>query len=160
MLSDPKYIILNAIDGISVTKDDDFTVASLIFLDEGGPERLKYLFYAQDYDAVITVGKHRTRSQRPIQDVPVHYRMGFEVTVSTVDKYDALWNILCTATKMQYKIREELRDAVAAAAQSVRFAMPQYTMMITEERENMRRIAGIDKLWETPYIIWYTTGGP
>lgn len=158
--SDPRYIIKNIVDAITLTKDDGVTPATILHLYERGEENWKRLFFAEDYDVVFFYGEPRVRSIRPIQDVPVHFLMDYPITVVTVNKHDPpLGPIVCTATTMQAKARTALRNMVAAFAQTAAGATPAYTLMIQEERGKNEWSAGIN-VWSTPYTVRYTTGGP
>jgi len=123
---DPRYLIKDIIDAITLTKNDDATAASMLHEYERGPEDIKYIFYTEDYDVLVKYGAPRVRSDRQIQDIPIHYLMTYPVTVITVDKrVPVLGPLVCTATTMQAKARTAIRTVVAASAQS---ATPAYTL--------------------------------
>jgi len=69
----------------NIKKDNGVANASVLHIWEGGPETLKYLFYTAAYDVVISYALPRSRSERPIQDKPLHYQMSYPVTVTTVE---------------------------------------------------------------------------
>jgi len=119
---------------------------------------VKNIFITQDYDIVITFGEPVVRSQRQIQDVPVHFLMSYPVTVASIDKYVAAV-LVCTATTSQAKARTALRAAIAASAQTGAGVTPAYVLTIMDERGKNTRIGGLN-LFETPFFIEYTTGGP
>lgn len=144
-MSDPKYTLLDVVDAITTTKDDNITAAAIIFLYAEGPEPLGSLF--DTYDVVVTFHDSRTRPTRHLQDVPVYYPSNFPVHVITIDKYNAAGTLVCTATKMQWKMKVQMRAIIAANAQ-----VGAYTLRIIEESANDRWIAGL-QVWESTYII-------
>ena len=154
-LSDPRAIIKNIIDAITLTKDDDVTAATILHQYERGPEDLKDIFYDEDYDVLVSYGGARVRSSREIQDVPTHYAMNYAVTVVTVDKRDPVLGVLvCTASTMQAKTRDAIRAIVEANAQS---GIPSYTLTIMAEVGKTMRLAGLD-IWQTVFTIEYKIG--
>lgn len=154
--TDPKTTLRTILTGVTATKDDDITPASIILLWERGGEGLKYLFFTANYDVVITIGEPSSRSMRPVQDKPVHYLMSYPVTVTTVDKSLASV-IVCTATRMQYKVAYSIRTILAAAAQSAPGASPVYTLEESTDKEQHRRVGGLD-IWEATHLIEYLKG--
>ena len=159
--TDPKTTLRsNIVTNIGdIHKDDGVTHASVIHIWEGGPETLKYLFFSAPapgpYDIVISYGEPRSRGERKIQDVPVHYYMSYPVTVITADK--PLTGVLvCTASAMQYKVTYALRAAVKAFAQSVPAATPAYTVTLISDDAVKRSVGGLT-IWETKHTIEYET---
>lgn len=158
--TDPRYyikgIICEAASYIMIlTKDDNVTVASTLCEYERGPEDLKHIFYTEGYDVLVKYGGPQVRSERQIQDVPVHYLMTYPVTVITVDKrHPVLGTLVCTATTMQAKARTAIRAAVAASAQS---ATPAYTLTIMRENERNDWRGGLN-IWQTTYFLEWMTG--
>jgi len=159
--TDPKTTIFDGVVanlGV-ITKDDGATAASVLHVWEGGPETLKYLFFSAPapgpYDVVITYGSPRSRSARPIQDKPVHYLMSYPIAVSTTDKRSAD-ALVCTATRMQYKITYALRQAVAAFAQSGAGATPAYTLSVQSDITTYKRVGGLE-IYETTHVVEYET---
>ncbi len=144
-MSDPKSTLLNVVDGITTTKDDDVTAAAIIFQYSKGPETLKSLF--DDYDVIVTFHDSTTRPTRHIQDVPVYYPSEFPIHVITVDKYDAAGVLVCTATKMQWKMKDAMRTIIADNAQ-----VGSYTLRIQDERVNDRWVVGL-QIFESVYIV-------
>jgi len=144
-MSDPKYTLLDVVDAITTTKDDNITAAAIIFLYAEGPETLKTLF--QTYDVIVTFHDSRTRPTRHLQDVPTYYPAEFPVHIITIDKYNAAGALLCTATKMQWKMKAAMRAIIAANAQ-----VGAYTLRIIEESANDRWLAGL-QLWESVYVV-------
>lgn len=144
-MSDPKYTLLDTVDAITTTKDDDITAAAIIFLYAQGPETLKVLF--DTYDVIVTFHDSTVRPIRHDQDVPTYYPALLPVHVITIDKYDAAGALVCTGTKMQWKMKSEMRTIIAANAQ-----VGAYTLRITEERANDRWVAGV-QVWEAIYVI-------
>ena len=104
---------------------------------------------------MITYGLPQSRSQRPIQNVPLHYMMSYPVTVTTVDK-PMEGVLLCTAIRMQYKVTYALRAAAATIAQSAPAATPAYTLTIKSDASVMKRVGGI-YVYETPHVLEYET---
>jgi len=154
-LSDPRYIIKNIIDAITLTKDDDITAATILHQYARGPEDLKDIFYDEDYDVLICDGEPRVQSSREIQDIPTHYTMNYPVTVVTMNKRDPVLGVLvCTASTMQAKARDAIRTIVEANAQS---GVPSYTLTIMREVGKNMRLAALD-IWETAYTIEYKIG--
>jgi len=161
---DPKTTITNTIIANlgNITLDaGGITIASVGIMWEGGPETFKYLFHpiaigGADFDVVITIGDPRSRSVRPIQDVPVHYMMRYPVTVTSVDK--PLWAlpVVSTASRVQYKVTYALRAAIAVTAQSGLGATPAFTMKLVEDVATHKRIAGLD-VWQATHYVEYET---
>jgi len=149
MLTDPKYRIKNIVDNIvGVTIDDDATAATILYIYEGGPENLKYLFNTLGYDVVVSFGDPRVRpsgDMREIQDVPVHYFYVYPVNVTAIDKAGV------TGTKMQHKMRVAIHAIIEANAQKAG-----YTIKMAPESSKNRREGGIDRIWETTYLVEYT----
>jgi len=150
------YNIVSAIPAANLKKDDGATNAKVLHVWEGGPELLKYLFYTSDYDVVFTYGEPRSRSARPIQDVPLHYNMEYPITVSTVDK-PLTGVLLCTSSRMQYKATYALRNIVEASAQSASGVSPAYTLRVISDDAVVRSVAGV-KIWETKHTLMYEEG--
>lgn len=128
---------------------------------EGSTETFKYLFNSVaagglNYDAVITIGEPRSRADRPIQDVPVHFLMRYPVTVTTVNKPLTGLPIVSTAARMQYKITYALRNAITVDAQSAVGVPPAYTMKLVEDVATRKRIAGLG-VWQAVHYVEYTT---
>jgi len=156
---DPKTTIMNGIIahlGV-ITKDDGVTPANVLHIWAGGPEALKYLFFntTTDYDVIVTYDSPRSRSIRKIQDIPIHYLMSYEITVTTTDK-PMTGVLLCTSSRMQYKVTYALRAAVAAFAQSGVGATPAYTLSITSDVSTYKRVGGI-YVYETVHTLEYET---
>jgi len=141
----------------NIKKDDGLANARIIHIWEGGPESMKYLFFDAviPYDVIVTYGEPRSRSERNVQDVPVHYLMSYPITVTTVDK-PLTGLLLCTGVEMQYKVTYALRGAVAAFAQSAGGASPAYTLTLRTDNSTMRRVGGLN-LWETSHVAEYET---
>lgn len=132
-------------DGITTTIDDNITAAGILTMYQGGPETLRYLFFIENFDVVVTVGDPTVQSQRDLQDIPEHYPELHPVTVTTADKTGV------TATKMQRKMRVQMRAVIEAAAQGTN-----YTVKIIRESSSNRRRGGVlEKVWETAYHIQY-----
>lgn len=156
--TDPRYIIKDIIDEITLTKDDDVTAASILHEYERGPEDIKHIFYTEGYDVLVKYGGPRVRSTREIQSKPVHYMMRYPVTVVTVDKHDPLLGTLvCTAPIMQAKARTALRNAVEGSAQSASGALPSYVLTVVEEQGKNEWRGGLN-IWSTVYYVEYTSG--
>ena len=152
---DPRYYIKVIVCDITLTKNDDITPASRLCEYERGPEDIKGIFFDEGYDVLMKFGEPQVRSERQIQDVPVHYLMTYPVTVITVDKRDPVLGVLvCTASTMQAKARTAIRAAVAASAQS---ATPAYTLTIMREQGKNEWSAGIN-VWSTVYYLEYMSG--
>jgi len=157
--TDPRTTIKGIVDAyiaaIPIKKDDGIVDASVGSLWESGPENLKYLFFTVGYDVVITFGEPRSRAERRIQDVPVHYLMSYPFTVTTVDK--PLTGVLvCTAAEMQYKVTLALRTAIGASAQSGAGLTPAYTLSIQSDTALHKRVGGLD-IWESTHVAEYET---
>lgn len=145
MSTSGKITVRNIVAGVATTIDDDVTAAEIVVMYHGSPETLRYLFFIEDVDVVVTVGDPAVQSQRDIQDVPEHYPELHPVVVTTVDKTGV------TATKMQRKMRAQMRAVVEAAAQGAN-----YTLKIIRESSSNRRRGGVLELvWETTYFIEY-----
>lgn len=156
--TDPKTTITTTIvDHLgNIKKDDGATNASVLILWEGGPETFKYLFNTAGYDVVISIGEPRSRSIRPIQDVPIHFLMRYPVTVTTVNKPLFGTPLVCTAPEMQYKVTYALRAAIVVHAQSLPAGVPAFTMKLVEDVAIRKRIAALD-VWQTTHYVEYTT---
>ena len=143
----------------NITKDDGLANAKVIHIWEGGPETLKTLFFDAGapgpYDVVITYGEPRSRGERVVQDVPLHYLMSYPITVTTVDK-PAVGLLLCTASRMQYKVTYALRAAIRAFAQSAPAAPLAYTLILKEDAGTVKRVGGL-KIWEASHVAIYET---
>jgi len=156
--TDPKTTITTTIvDHLGVITLDAGGPASVGILWESGPETLKYLFDTAAFDAVITIGEPSSSSVRPIQDVPVHYRMKYPITVTSVNK--PLTGVVLTspAARIQYKITYALRNAIAVHAQSVADATPAFTMRVVTDVAVHKRIRGLDVWQATHYVLYETT---
>jgi len=152
-----KAIIEAYIVAYPVTRDDCIAIATVISLWESGPETLKPLFAT--YDIVITFGEPRSRSVRPIQDVPVHFNMSYPITVTTVNKPLTGVALVCTAARMQYKVTLALRAAIQGSAQSAPAAAPAYTIRIMDDAAKHTRIGGLD-VWQATHSVQYETDYP
>lgn len=141
MGEDPKYTIKKIVDDITIKKDNETDDATLIFLYEGGPETLKELFAS--YDVVVTFGDAPARPDRFVQDVPTHHPEVYPVAVQIINKTGV------TATKMQHKMKEQMRTTIEAAAQT-----STYTLRIISEAPGNRRVGGLG-VWETTYSVEY-----
>lgn len=160
--TDPRVIIKNIVNTYlnttPITKDDNVTAAYDLHLFERGPEDYKYLFFTEGVDALFLYGEARTKSMRPIQDVPVHFIMSYPITVVTVDKRSPpLGALVCTGAIIQMKARDALRVAIANSAQTAAGAVPAYTLMIQSEVGSNQWSAGIN-VWSTVFIVDYTFG--
>jgi len=159
--TDPRTTIMAGIvAGLgAITKDDGIAAATVLHIWQGGPEPLKYLFYdtplGGPYDVIISYGEPRSRSDRDVQDVPVHYLMSYPITVTTVDK-PLVGALVCTASRMQYKVSYALRLAIAGIAQSAPAATPAYTLTLRTDTSTMRRVGGLN-IWETSHVAEYET---
>ena len=139
-----KQIIKNIVQTITTTIDNG-AAADVVFLYEGGPETLKYLFHVTDYDVVVTFEDPNTRAYRPIQNVPEHHPDVHRVTVTCIDKPGV------TATLMEAKMIYEMRLVIETAAQGA-----DYILEIERETFSNRRKGGIDRVWERNFFIRYT----
>jgi len=155
--TDPKTTLFNGIVANigNIKRDDGAANATVLHIWEGGPESLKYLFYTMAYDIIFSYGEPVSRSERPIQDVPVHYAMSYPVTVSTVDK-PLTGVLISTASRAQYKATYALRNAVAAFAQSAAGASPNYTLTVKSDDGAIRNVGGVN-VWTTRHRIEYET---
>ena len=160
--TDPKTTITSTIvDHLGAITNDAGGATTRVILWEGGPETFKYLFHpvaigGANFDFVITIGDPRSRSDRPIQDVPVHFLMRYPVTVTTVNKPFWALPIVCTASRMQYKVTYALRAAIAVHAQSDPAATPAFTMTLVEDVASHKRISGLDA-WQATHYVAYET---
>ena len=143
-MSAGKTEVKNVISAVTATIDDDVTAAAIVYLYSGGPETLKYLFHILDYDVVVTFEDPTVASRRWIQDVPEHHVEAVEVVVTSIDKAGV------TGAKMQRKMRAAIRTVIEAAAHGLNFIL-----RMPDERPQGRRKGGIDRVWETRYIIEY-----
>ncbi len=144
-MSDPKSTLLNVVDGITTTRDDDVTPATIIFQYAKGPETLKALFV--DYDVIVTIHDSDTRPTRHDQDVPTYYPSGFPIHVITINRYNAAGALISTGTKMQWKMKAAMRTIIADNAQ-----VGAYTLRDLDERPNDRWTVGL-QIWESVYIV-------
>jgi len=144
---DPRFRIKDIIDGIALTIDDGATAASILYIYEGGPETLKYLFRTEDYDLVVTVADPRRRAsgdQREIQDAPLRF-IGFHPTSATaIDKPGV------TATKLLFKFQQQLETTLAANAQQA-----SYTVKLESDGPRNVRAWGTERVWVTTYQVGY-----
>jgi len=157
MATDPRYHILDMIDGITVTKDDGATAASVLYIYEGSQEDLYNVFFDDDYDMVVTVGiadsEVASGDKREIQDDPIHFTGSHKVTVTALDKFDLLGTKICTATKLQHKMNDQLKTTIGAAAQQVGYTVKIQNMRPEGGRSN-RKIGGL-YFWIRAYRIEY-----
>ena len=149
---DPRWKIKDMIDGITVNIDDDATAASILYVYEGGPETLQYLFLDQDFDIVVTVADPRRRSSGPrreIQDAPLRYTGIHPVSVTAIDKRDPVTDVLIvTATKVLYKMQLQFEAVIPANAQQVG-----YTVKIDGDGPKNVRAWGTERVWVITYQI-------
>ena len=144
-MSSGKITVKNIVSGVATTIDDDVTAADIVVMYQGSPETIRYLFNIEDMDVVVTVEDPAVQSRRDIQDIPEHYPEVHPVTVTTMDKVGV------TGTKMQRKMRAQMRSVVEAAAQGIN-----YTLKIIRESSSNRRQGGIlEKVWTTTYHVEY-----
>ncbi len=152
--ADPRFRIKDIIDGITVNIDDDVTAASILYIYEGGPETLQYLFIDQDYDIVVTVADPRRRASgvtREIQDAPLRYTGLHPVSVTAIDKLNPVaGGLIVTATKVLYKMQLQFEAVIPANAQQVG-----YTVKIESDGPKNVRAWGTDRVWVTEYQIEY-----
>jgi len=153
MAVDPRSHIRTIISTATITKDDGITGAAILYMYEGSEEDLYNLFFDDNYDMVITieVAEPETASgdSKEIQDAPIHFTGSHTVTVTAIDKFDLVGNKICTATKLQHKMNDQLKAVIAAAAQQVG-----YTVKIQNMRPARRKIGGL-YFWIRPYKIEY-----
>ena len=144
-MSSGKTTVKNIVSGVATTIDDNVTVADIVVMYQGSPETIRFLFNIEDMDVVVTVEDPAVQSQRDIQDVPLHYPEVHPVTVTTMDKVGV------SGTKMQRKMRAQMRAVVEAAAHGIN-----YTLKIIRESSSNRRQGGIlEKVWTTTYHVEY-----
>jgi hypothetical protein len=139
----PCYKIIDIIDEMSVTKDNNHDAASVIVMWGLPGEKLASLF--SEYDAVVAVCPAPVRSYRLIQDVPVHYQYNVPVTVHSKDKTGI------TGEFMQWKVERELARLLAASAHT-----GSVEMSLSSGRDYSRRVGG-STLWITSYTVSYQT---
>ena len=106
----------------------------------GGPEDLKYQFTVLGYDYVIQLRPGNARGTRLIQNVPEHYPTLFRATVTSIDETDA--------PEIQDQIKSLMRYFFEYNA-----IESDYMLNIENETPNVRRVGGLDKVWETVYSI-------
>jgi len=157
MATDPRADIMGVINGITVTKDDGATNASILYMYEGSQEDLYNVFFDDDYDMVVTIGiadsEVASGDRREIQDEPVHFTGSHKVTIIAPDKFDAVGNKVCTATKLQHKMNDQLKATIGAAAQQVGYTVKIQTMRPEGGRAH-RKIGGL-YYWIRAYKIEY-----
>ncbi len=96
---------------------------------------------------IVTFHDSDTRPTRHDQDVPTYYPANLPVHVITIDKFNAAGVRICTATKMQWKMKAAMRTIIADNAQ-----VGAYTLRIQDERVSDRRLVGL-QIWESIYVI-------
>jgi len=159
--TDPRTTIYNIVSTNlgNIKLDDGATNAKIIHIWSGGPETMKYLFFSAGapgpYEIIVSYDMPRSRSDRNVQDVPVHYLMSYGVTVTITDK-PISGVLVCTGMAMMYKVTYALRAAVKAFAQSAIGAAPAYTLKIISDDAVMNRVGGL-KIWETKHLLEYET---
>lgn len=160
-IDDPRatiqVIVDNYLAGAPIKKDDNATDAAVLTIWESGPTTLKTHFAT--YDVVITFGSPRSRSIRPIQDVPVHYLMQYPITVTTTNKPLTGGHLACSGSIMQYHTLLALRAAIQGSAQSALGAPLAYTIRIVEDVATHKRIGGRD-IWQATHYVRYETDYP
>jgi len=158
---DPRATIRGIVDayllGAPIKKDDNAANAAVLTIWESGPTTLKVFFAT--YDVVITFGSPRSRSIRPIQDVPVHYLMRYPITVTTINKPLTGGHLVCSGSIMQYHTLLALRNAIEGSAQSAPGAPLAYTIRIVEDVATHKRIGGLD-VWQATHYVQYETDYP
>jgi len=98
---DPRYKVKDIIDAIALTKDNDSTEATELFMYSDGEEDFEELF--DTFDVLFLIGPSRYVGSRREQQNP-HYEDYFiSVTVVTINKTGV------TGTTMQWKAEVGLR---------------------------------------------------
>jgi len=144
-MSDPRLRLRTILLGMTVTKDDDVTPASILVMYEGGPETYRYLFYDADYDLVLSIRRHEERrsdESKNIMDVPLRYPATMNLSASAVDKTDV------TATLILNKTRRAVIEEMEDHARSLG-----YTWSVQYDSSTNRRMGGLDPLWMDNYTI-------
>lgn len=144
---DHREDVKNILGIMTPTIDNGITLANVIILYEGGPENLKPLFYVNNFDAVVTIGRPRTRQSAPdrrIQDMPLRYNADVPVYTCAIDKTGV------TATKLLNKIRIDIEQAVEALAQR-----PGFTLFVDTGESRSQPMGGYDPLWMDHYVFQY-----
>lgn len=148
MSFDHRQQVKNILTPITVTKDDDFALASIIIMYRGGPENLKPLFYVNDYDVVVTIDRPRTRESGPTrrleEGLPLRYNADVPVYVCAVDKSDV------TAARLLNKMRLAINSRVETVGQ-----YPTFTLIVESGDQVNTPMGGYDPLWMDRYIFSY-----
>ena len=153
MAWNPKLEIKNIASTITTTIDDNATAALIIVVYEGTPETLKYLFHIVGADVVVAVDGPSERDsgdRREVQDQAAHYTGIYPVKIIAIDKTGV------TATKLQYKMRIQMRAVFRPVART----RAGFTMKIINTNEDNGRKGGIDRVWQTTYDIEYMWVNP
>jgi hypothetical protein len=145
-VNDPRQYIKDILTSIVVTKDNNVTVADVVVLYEGGPESFMHLFYVNQYDAVITLGRHRDRASdmmRSERGVPLRYIGDVPVYVNAIDKTGI------TATKLLNKIRRAIIVYTETVAYFGPWAWWGRVMINVETTNDAKQImGGYDPMWQ------------
>ena len=147
MSFDHREQVKNILQLVSATKDDGVLVAQIMVMYEGGPENLKPLFYVNDFDAVITIDRPRTRESgdgKRVQDAPLRYDASVPVNVCAVNKSGV------TAAKLLNKIRLSIESIVETLAQRSTF-----TLIVETGEPRNSPMGGYDPLWVDRYVFRY-----
>jgi len=139
--------VKNILGLVSTTIDDFATPADIIVMYEDGPENLKHLFYVNDFDVVITVGRPRIRESgdgKRIQGVPLRYNADVPVTACAIDKTGV------TAAKLLNRVRYNIQSIVGALAQR-----PTFTLIVETSEPRNNPMGGYDPLWMDTYVFRY-----
>ena len=132
---------------VTATLDDDVTAADILVIWEGGPENMRRLFYVNNYDCVISIGRIDEQEQAPnrrIQDVPLRYYGDIPVSTMAIDKTGL------TATKLLNKVRRSIISVVEGSAQGIRA-----TITVRADRGTAQPMGGFDPLWSDQVTIQF-----
>lgn len=156
---DPKYIIKDVLDEISVKKDDEVTDATVGIMYYNAYDGLRELFTT--YDAVVCILDPATEGTRfdAHQNKPVHHPENYPVVVYVKDK--SVSNVRkITALELHRKIREQFRTLIEASSEVNKddSGNPGYTLRITGSRPALGATqirAGGQTMWQVNYDIRY-----
>ncbi len=138
---DPREYLKNILAPIMAATYD------IIVLYEDGPENLKHLFYVNDYDAVITIGRQietESGDGRRIQDKSLRYPSRVPISAIAIDR------AAYTATELLNEIRWNLVALIGTNAPGLRATI---TVAQNESRNTIE--GGYDPLWIDRYMVTF-----
>jgi hypothetical protein len=134
----PQYWALYMISGITVTRDDGSTPATVKAIYAGAPEDLVRLFVTLDYDVVATIGEPNLDTGRFLQDKQVYETFDVPVKVQAINKYNS-GTLVSTAPTTLFKAVDSIMTVFENNPH------PNNTVIkVTRGSGAIKRVAGIE----------------